>query len=90
MTTTTRTLTSRLERMRERTIHAPNEISLVRAGAITDAIKNNPDEPRAIQLAMGLKEAFRLLPISIGDDERIVGALTEKLKGAIKGPSRAT
>ena len=86
MTATTRTLTSRIERMRERAIHAPNEISLVRAGAITDAIRNNPDEPRAIQLAMGFREAFRLLPIDIEEDERIVGALTEKLKGALLYP----
>ncbi len=86
MTTITGTLTPRLERMREQTIRAPQEISTVRARAMTEAIKNHADKPRAIQLAIGLRAALGELPISIDDDERIVGALTEKFKGAILYP----
>jgi len=82
----TETLSPRLEALRERAIRTPQEISLVRARAVTDTIKANPDQPRGIQLALGLKETFHRLPITIGDDERIVGALTEKFKGAVLCP----
>ena len=82
----TETLSPRLQGLRKRVVRTPQEISLVRALAVTDIIKANPDQPRGIQLALGLKETFRRLPITIGDEERIVGALTEKFKGAVLCP----
>ena len=43
---TTEKLSPRLRKMRERVIRGPQEISLVRAQAVTDTFKSNPDEPR--------------------------------------------
>lgn len=88
MTTTTETgaLSSRLRAMRERVINAPREIGIARAREMTNVIKSNPDLPRALQLALGVKETFRKLPLSISDDEHIVGRVTEKLKGAVIYP----
>lgn len=79
-------LSSRLAIMREQVIYAPQEISLVRALAITEAVRSNPGLPRSIQFALGLKDALQQLPISIVDNERIVGSLTEKFKGAMLYP----
>jgi len=72
--------------MRAKVVGAPCEIGLVRAREMTNAIKNNPDLPRAIQLATGLKETFGKIPISIAENERLVGRLTEKFKGALLYP----
>jgi pyruvate formate-lyase/glycerol dehydratase family glycyl radical enzyme len=69
--------------MRERTLGAPQQISLTRARAITEAVKEHPDQPRAIQLASGLAQTFGQLPVRIAEGERIVGELTEKFNGAI-------
>ncbi len=79
-------LPPRLRSLRDRVIHAPQEISIVRARALTEVIKNHPELSRDVQFALGLKETFRQLPISIADDERIVGAMTEKFKGAVINP----
>ncbi|MBI5118884.1 hypothetical protein HZA56_20640 [Candidatus Poribacteria bacterium] len=79
-------LSPRIARMREQVLRAPREISLVRAREVTKAVKQNPDRPRAIQLALGMKEALRKLPISISDDERIAGAHGEKTKCAVLYP----
>ncbi len=88
MTTSTepRTLSARLQNMRRRALDAPREVGLVRPREFTNAIKNNPDLPRAIQLALGLKDTFRRLPLSISEDERLVGKVTEKFKGAVVYP----
>lgn len=83
---TTKNLSPRLAAMREQVINAPQEISLVRAMAITEAVRLNPGVPRSIQFALGLKNALAQLPISISDDERIVGSSTEKFKGAMLYP----
>ena len=76
----------RLKSLRDRVVHAPQEISIVRARLLTEVIKNYPELSRDIQFALGLKETFRQLPISIADNERIVGAMTEKFKGAVLNP----
>jgi formate C-acetyltransferase len=72
--------------MRQRALDAPLEVGLVRPREFTNVIKNNPDLPRAIQLALGLKETFRRLPLSISENERLVGSVTEKFKGAVVYP----
>ncbi len=79
-------LSQRIARMREQVLAAPREISLVRARELTSIVKNNPDMPRPIQLAEMVRETLRKLPISIGDDERLVGAHSEKFKAAILSP----
>lgn len=79
-------LSPRLQAMRYLTIRTPQEISLFRAQAVTDVIRSSPGLSRGEQLALGLKLTFDRLPITIGDDERIVGAPTEKFKGAILYP----
>lgn len=83
---TTTTLSPRIKSLRDRVVNAPQEISIVRARALTKVIKHHPELPRAVQFALGLKETFRQLPISIADDEHIVGAMTEKFKGAVVNP----
>jgi formate C-acetyltransferase len=79
-------LPQRIARMREQVLQAPREISLVRARELTNIVKNNPDMPRPIQLAETVKETLRKLPISIAEDERLVGAHSEKFKSAILTP----
>lgn len=82
----TKELTPRLEAMRDKVINATQEVSLVRAIAMTEAIRSNPGLSRSMQFAIGIKEALMQLPISITNDERIVGALTEKFKGSMLYP----
>jgi formate C-acetyltransferase len=72
--------------MRERVLHAPREISLIRIREVTNAVRNNPDLPRQVQLALGIKETFKKMPLSILGDELIVGSATEKFKGAVLYP----
>jgi len=86
ITKTKSTLSPRLAEMRERVIHSPQEISLVRARAVTQAVRNNPNLPRGIQLALGLKETFHQMPITIREGEKIVGEFTEKFRGALLYP----
>ena len=82
----TKDLTPRLTIMRDKVINATQEVSLVRALAMTEAVRSNPGLSRSMQFALGLKNALKQLPISISDDERIVGALTDKFKGAMLYP----
>lgn len=82
----TKNLSPRLQSIREKVINAPQEISLIRALAITEAVRSNPGLSRSLQFALGIKEALSKLPISISDDDRIVGSLTEKFKGAMLYP----
>ncbi len=79
-------LSPRLSKMREFTIKAPQEVSLVRAREFTRTAKNNPDLPKILQFAYGFQNGNRALPITIHDDERIVGQHTEKVKGAMLYP----
>ena len=79
-------ISSRLQLMREEVLNAPQEISIIRAKAFTDAVRNYPDEPRSIQFAYGLRETLGKLPIKISGDDQIVGELTEKFKGAVLNP----
>lgn len=82
----TKNLSPRLAAMRHKVLRAPQEISLIRALAITEAVRSNPDLPRILQLALGFKEALNQLPAVISNDDRIVGTLTEKYKGAMLFP----
>ncbi len=79
-------LSPKLTAMRERTLDAPQEISLIRARAITEAVKAHPEQPRAVQFASALAQTFAQLPVRITEEDRIVGELTEKLKGAVLHP----
>lgn len=79
-------LSSRLTAMRDKVLNAIQEVSLVRALAMTEAVRSNPGLSRSMQFALGLKEALIQLPISISSDERIVGSLTEKFKGTMLYP----
>ncbi|MFZ5827812.1 MAG: pyruvate formate lyase family protein [Bacillota bacterium] len=79
-------LSPRLQAMRTTTIGAPKEIGLIRAQAFTDAVRTRPDLSRGEQLALGLRWTFDRLPIAIDTEDRIVGAPTEKLRGAILYP----
>jgi pyruvate-formate lyase len=89
MTTITkqrRALSKRLQDMRRRVIDAPREIGIVRVREVTNAIRNNPDLPKTIQFALGVKETLKKLPIDISDSELIVGKNTEKFKGSTLYP----
>ncbi len=83
MTTITkqrRALSKRLQDMRRRVIDAPRELGIVRVREVTNAIRNNPDLPKTIQFALGVRETLKKLPIGISDSELIVGKNTEKFK----------
>ncbi len=76
----------RLQKMRRKVLNAPQEISIVRAKAFTEIVSKNPDLPRSIQFAKAFEKSLNKLSINIEDDQRIIGSLTEKSKGAILYP----
>ncbi len=81
-----RPLSPRLQELRRRVIAAPNELGMVRVREVTNAARSHPELPRIEQLALGIREAMRKLPVSISEGERIVGKSTEKFKGASMFP----
>ncbi|MEA3221938.1 MAG: formate C-acetyltransferase/glycerol dehydratase family glycyl radical enzyme [Thermodesulfobacteriota bacterium] len=74
--------TSRVERLREGVINAPQEVSVERARYLTQSMTKNWDKHPLTRMSMALENILDNISVTIRDDELIVGGRTEKLKGA--------
>ncbi len=73
---------SRVARLRERIINAPQEVCVERARYLTRSMARNWDEPPLKRMSMALADILDNISVVIREDERIVGCRTSKLKGA--------
>lgn len=74
--------TSRVERLREGVINAPQEVGVERARYLTQSMTKNWDTHQLTRMSMALENILDNISVIIRDDELIVGCRTEKLKGA--------
>ncbi len=74
--------TSRVWRLRESIVNAPQEVSVQRARYFTAAMKKHWDKPSLTRMSLGLAEILENISVIIREDELIVGTRTEKKKGA--------
>lgn len=72
----------RIERLRQRLLDAPQEICIERARYLTEAYRRYEDEPQPLRFAKSLAHVLANIPVTIREDELIVGCRTSKLKGA--------
>lgn len=66
-------LTPRLQRLRNRYLEARPSVSIYRALAFTEVVKNNPGMPTILLRAKAFRRACETAPILIQDEELIVG-----------------
>lgn len=73
---------TRVERIRERLIHAPEEVCVERARYLTESMSQNWDRHALTRMSLALENILNKITVVIRDDELVVGARTSKLKGA--------
>ncbi len=73
---------SRVERLRERILEAPQEVCVERAVLVTRAMAENQHEHPLTRMSLALARVLDEMTVVIRDDELIVGCRTSKLKGA--------
>jgi len=73
---------SRVGRLRERIINAPQEVSVERARYFTRSMEKNWDQHPLTRMSTAFADILDNISVVIRDDELIVGSRTEKLKGA--------
>jgi pyruvate formate-lyase/glycerol dehydratase family glycyl radical enzyme len=74
--------TSRVSILREAIVNAPQEVSVERARYLTASMKKHWGEPSLARISLALAEILDNISVVIRDGELIVGARTEKKKGA--------
>ncbi len=74
--------TSRVWKLREAIVNAPQEVSVQRARYLTASMKKHWAEPSLTRISLALAEILDNISVVIRDDELIVGSRTEKKKGA--------
>lgn len=74
--------TSRVQRLKERIINAPQEICIERARYLTRSMSENRDKHPLTRMSLALENILKNISVTIRDDEIIVGCRTGKLKGA--------
>ena len=74
--------TSRVWKLREAIVDAPQEVSVERARYLTASMKKNWDRPAITRMSLALADILDNISVVIRDDELIVGSRTEKKKGA--------
>ncbi len=72
----------RIEKLRKRLLDAPHEICIERARYLTESHRLTEGEPQPIRFAKALAHVLANIPVTIRDEELIVGCRTSKLKGA--------
>jgi formate C-acetyltransferase len=77
-----RTFESRVERLRQRIIEAPQEVCVERARYLTRSMAENWDEHPLTRLSLAFTNILDSISVIIRQDELIVGCRTSKLKGA--------
>ncbi len=78
--------TERTEALKRASLKEPRTISILRARAFTEIYQNFPDKPLTMKRALAFKKYFETVPIRIYENELIVGAITEKRRGAFLIP----
>jgi formate C-acetyltransferase len=73
---------SRVQRLRERIIDAPQEVCIERARYLTQSMSKNWDNHPLTRMSMAFAHILENISVVIRDDELIVGCRTKKLKGA--------
>lgn len=73
---------SRVERLRERILEAPQEVCVERAVLVTRAMAENEHEHPLTRMSLALARVLDEMTVVIRDDELVVGCRTSKLKGA--------
>ncbi len=73
---------TRVGRIRDRIIRAPQEICLERARYVTRSMAENWDRHPLTRMSLALEHILKNISVIIRDDELIVGCRTGKLKGA--------
>ncbi len=73
---------SRVERLRQGVILAPQEVCIERARYVTQSMKKHWDEHPLTRMSLALEHMLNNISIIIREDELIVGCRTGKLKGA--------
>ena len=72
----------RVGRLRQRLIHAPQEVCVERARYLTQAMKENLGKDHLTRMSLAFEKILHNISIAIREDEIIVGCRTSKLKGA--------
>jgi len=73
---------TRVGRIRERIIRAPQEICVERARYLTQSMAKNLDKHPLTRMSLALEHILDNIRVIIRDDELIAGCRTSKLKGA--------
>ena len=73
---------SRVEKLRERIIEAPEEVCIERARYLTESMRENWEEHPLTRMSLALERILANISVVIRDGELIVGCRTSKLKGA--------
>lgn len=74
--------TSRVGKLREAIVNAPQEVSVQRARYLTASMKKHWSKPALTRMSYALAEILDNIDVVIRDGELIVGSRTEKKKGA--------
>jgi len=73
---------TRVQRLRNRIILAPQEVCIERARYLTESMRRNWDRHPLERISLALENILRNISVIIREDEIIVGCRTKKLKGA--------
>lgn len=73
---------SRVNRLRERIINAPQEVCIERARYLTQSMSSHWAEHPLTRMSLALEHILKNISVIIRDEEIIVGCRTGKLKGA--------
>jgi len=77
------TMNKRIERLRKRDVESERKVDIDRAVMITEAYKKDEDKPPIIAKGLALEAIFSQMPITVREDELIVGNLTKCLELAL-------
>lgn len=73
---------SRVGRLRDRIVNAPQEVDIERARYLTRSMAKHWDEHPLTRISKALEHILDNITVTIRDDEFVVGCRTSKLKGA--------
>lgn len=73
---------TRVGRLREKIVHAPQEVCIQRARYLTEAMARHWDRHPLTRMSLAFEHVLANIDVIIREDELIVGCRTSKLKGA--------
>jgi len=81
---------TRISRIRQRILDAPQQVCVERARYITRSMKQHWEKHPLTRMSLALEAILNQISVIIREDERIVGCRTSKLKGAPLFPENKT